>query len=105
MSGLSEKSLPNPYDIRQSEDPYFSSFTTSRGVLYSCAFGKVPLLSPLLGVYDLEVRDFLLVLLYTCDSSDKKERARQKVFSQWHETIFAIKNSSGNAIAVTSPTM
>jgi len=114
--------LSNPYDINlHVEDPYLYTFTTEAGIIYSCRFGFVPNLSPLLGIYDLEVRDFLFypnypknglkkyydsrilptimgmiknylqsenhVLLYVCDSSNGKEKARQKLFTQWHKTV------------------
>jgi hypothetical protein len=119
---LRQISLSSPYNLTSyPELPYFFTFTTDRGIIYSCRFGNVPSLSPLLGIYDLEVRDFLFyphyptkpfkksrdervfptimgmiedylespdrVLIYVCDSSDKKEKARQKLFSDWHETV------------------
>ena len=117
-----QSNLSSRYEILlHEEDPYLYTFTTEKNVLYSCRFGKVPNLSPLLGIYDLEVRDFLFypsypkpdfkkyndsrvfptiigmvedylnmqdhVLLYVCDATDKKEKARQKLFAKWHESI------------------
>lgn len=113
--------MSSRYDINlHDEDPYFYTFTTEHDVLYSCRFGKVSSLSPVLGIYDLKVRDFLFypsypnpykkhndirifptikglvedylnrqdhILLYVCDSSDNREKARQKLFTKWHESM------------------
>jgi hypothetical protein len=50
--------LPTPYSYIRNAGTQLYTFTTDQGLEYSCIFGKVPLLDPMIEIYDLEVRDF-----------------------------------------------
>ncbi len=51
------KSPPNPYNIHLNEGIY--SFVTDQKLAYGCQFLDVtPMLSPIVGVYDIQVMDF-----------------------------------------------
>lgn len=50
----------HPYNITFHPDTGFYTFTTDQNIEYSCRFGNVmAMLPPLLGIYDIEVRDFM----------------------------------------------
>ena len=49
-----------PYNITVHSDTGFYTFQTDQNIEYSCHFSNVmAMLPPLLGIYDIEVRDFL----------------------------------------------
>lgn len=62
----SQKTLAGlPYTINYQSDIGTYNFETDNGVEYACKFGNVmSMLPPLLGIYDLEVRDFLFYPYY-----------------------------------------
>lgn len=118
-----EQNLPLPYQVnRNSAGLYY--FATTDGIIYFCKFAdKTLMLSPMLGIYDIEIYEFeffpfipdgiekriyddrvaitilnviqqvftssLRVLIYLCDASDNKQKARQKLFGSWHKKMLS----------------
>lgn len=68
------QSLPLPYNVSHSQDTGFYQFTTDQGVVYVCGFRyATTTLSPLLGIYNLEIYDFEF---YPCNPISKSTKNR-----------------------------
>lgn len=67
----------HPYSITFHPDTGFYTFTTDQRIEYSCRFGNVmAMLPPLLGIYDIEVRDFMFYPYYPEPKIRKKSDPR-----------------------------
>lgn len=72
----------HPYNITVHSDTEFYTFTTDQNIEYSCRFGNVmAMLPPLLGIYDIEVRDFMFY------PYDPEPETRKKADPRVAETI------------------
>lgn len=103
----------NPYHVHLNDATY--SFSTEYGLHYACDFYDItPLLPPVVGIYDIQVLDFEFTasgkqkhdprvgdtirelirqtfddnkraVLFMCDNSDSKGKARHKTFQKWSD--------------------
>lgn len=108
---MSEKKPSSPYNITVNEGIY--SFVTDEKLAYACQFLDItPMLSPVVGVYDIQVLDFEFTtsgkqkhdprvgetirglmrdafednrraVIFMCDNSDNRAKARHKLFKSW----------------------
>lgn len=110
---------PTSYNVHLDEATGYYYFLTDQGLIYTCGFDNLtPSLPPIVGIYDIEISDFIFtpqtgqdmrhdervsativnllqsyfenksrVLIYLCDASDGRPRARQTLFSRWHRNM------------------